>query len=191
MGQCVNTVNGGWWIVVVLLFLSACSDVSHAYGRTLRDWTRHKQAYNLNSLRAESILHAVLLTPAMREARVVREAALRGWSPETVDRILPVAWDASGTNFFVGLYAPKEFQKLALAEEDYWHLELTLPSGEVVEPIGVEEVELSPVDRKLFPFLTQWSRGFFVRFAPTVDQGVLRLSLKGLNARSELAWRVE
>lgn len=182
---------GRWSLVAGVLWCAACSDVSHSYGRVLHDWTRHKQAYNLNSLRAESILHAVWLTSAMREARVVREAALRGWSPEDVDRILPAAWSASGTNFFVGLYAPKEFQKLALAEEDYWHLELVLPSGEVVEPIGVEEVELSPVDRKLFPFLTQWSRGFFVRFAPTVDQGVMRLSLKGLNARSELVWRVE
>lgn len=191
MGKYLKPVNGGWWMVMGLLLLPACSDVSHTYSRVLHDWTRHKQAYNLNSLRAESILHAVLLTPAMREARVVREAALRGWSREAVDRILPPAWDASGTNFFVGLYAPKEFQKLALAEEDYWHLELVLPSGEVVEPVGVEEVELSPVDRKLFPFLTQWSRGYFVRFAPTVDQGVLRLSLKGLNARSELVWRVE
>ncbi|MBI2346841.1 MAG: hypothetical protein HYV03_08235 [Deltaproteobacteria bacterium] len=173
------------------LLAGGCSTGSTTYGRTLRQWTRHQKLYDFNTLSAELIWHATLLTVPLHEARVARESAMRGWSAEEVDRALPWAWSAPGTAFMVGFYAPKEVQSLSLTEDYFWHLTLLLPTGEEVRPLSIEEVPASPLERKLFPYLHRWSRAYFIRFAPALPSGRIALRLRGLSANSTLQWDIE
>lgn len=184
-----------WGLLAVLCGVGLVWPVSSgagalSYKRTLARWTAHAQAFSLDDLRAELIWHTALVTPELRAARVLREADLRGWSPDEVERALPLAWNWPGTTFFIGLYGPKGFERLSLNEENYWHLELAAPDGMVYEPVVIEEFPLTPLERKLFPFLNQWTRAYFVRFAPTLSAGPVELTLKGLNARSTLRWKL-
>ncbi|MBI4367367.1 MAG: hypothetical protein HY543_11160 [Deltaproteobacteria bacterium] len=180
----------GWGLLGAALLcgvFASCVRDSMAYRRALREWTKHHTVYSLNDLRAELIVSATLLTPAFRDARLVFESALRDGEPGE----LPRAWDLSGTSVLIGLYAPKGMERLGQSFDDgYWQLSLTTPDGMVVHPIAVTEVPISPLEQKLFPHFTRWTRAYLVRFAPELGPGKVALTIAGLNARSTLLWNL-
>ncbi len=165
----------------------ACSHVGEAYKHTLRRWHRHAEVFDFNSLRAELMWDAMHITPELRQVRLEREAQLRHISMHATRRYIPSAWNASGTLFFISFFAPRDVKDL-LAEDGYWRLELEDGNGQTYDPLEIAQVPITPMTRKLFPFIHSWAKTYIARF-PVSLPAPLTLTLYGLNATSKLSWQ--
>ncbi|MBI4238141.1 MAG: hypothetical protein HY696_06965 [Deltaproteobacteria bacterium] len=175
----------GWCVVFgVLVALTVCTEAMASYRKTLRQHHRRGEFFNFDSMHSELVWDAVLLTPALREARVEREAALRHLGDDEAVG-LPSEWYSTGTAFYLSVFIPKEAGDLKNGE---WRLELVDDQGRRHAPDSLSELPISGVDRRLFPFITRWSKTYIVRF-PAAVSPPLRLSLYGVLARSTLQWR--
>lgn len=172
------------WIVVGAA--GACSHVGESYKHTLRRWHRHAEVFDFNSLRAELMWDAVLVTDELRDERLNREAQLRHISAEETRRHIPSAWYDTGTLFFINFFAPRDAKDL-LSADGYWHLELRDGAGRVYAAPVIGQIPITPMTRKLFPFIHNWAKTYIARF-PAGAEGPLTLTLYGLNATSKLVW---
>ncbi|MBI2343635.1 MAG: hypothetical protein HYV02_04810 [Deltaproteobacteria bacterium] len=170
----------------LLVSLAHCTEVGSSYKHSLRAWHRHAEVFDVNSLRAELLWDAVHVTPTLRDIRMDREAQLRHTSVNDVRRHIDAAWWWEGTLFYINFFAPRDAKDL-LAPDGYWRLELTDGHGTPYAQGRIVEVPVTPIARKLFPFLTHWSKTYLVVF-PRVGPGPLALTLYGLNATSTLRW---
>lgn len=173
------------FVIIFTMILSGCTQAGNTYRREMQRWSRHAEVFDFNSLRAELMWDAVLLTPSMRVARVEREAQLRHVNLKEAKRYIPDAWDSEGTVFYVNFFAPADSKDL-LASDTYWRIELHDAAGNVYEPTAIKQVPITPIDRKLFQFLNHWSKAYILQFP--VASGALELKAYGLNATSHLVW---
>lgn len=170
--------------LIVLLSLVGCSGYQQTLGRV----TKSGKVYDPGTLSAKVIWKAVLVTDAMREARITREAQLRHVSPEEAARYIPEQWNGQGTVFYVDFYGPKQVNDLD-RPGDYWHFELRDNAGNVYAPRGLMKEDIRPLERKLFPFLSPWSKAYLVWFPEVVGNRVA-LTLYGLGTSSTLKWKL-
>lgn len=171
---------------MVGLAFGGCTHVGESYHHTMRRWHRHAEVFDFNSLRAELMWDAVLVTPDVREERLQREAQLRHISIEETRQYIPSAWNAPGTLFFITFFAPRDAKDL-LASDGYWRLELRDGSGRVYSTPELAQIPITPMTRKLFRFIHPWAKTYVARF-PVTAEGPLTLTLYGLNATSKLVW---
>jgi hypothetical protein len=172
--------------VLCVGMVCGCTKVHSTYSRSLNTLHRHAEVFNFDTLRAELIWDAVLVTPDMREARLHREAELRHVTPRQARERIPPLWWGEGTLFYVNFFAPRDAKDL-LSSDGYWRVELQDASGVRYSPMVIEPVLDTPLGRKLFPFGDSWSKAYLIQFPSSVD-GDLQLTLYGLNATSRLKW---
>lgn len=171
-------------LVGMIVALTVCTEAVASYRSVLRQHHRRGEFFNFDSMHSELVWDAVLLTPSLREARIEREAALRHLGAD--DAVgLPPEWYSAQTAFYLSVFIPKEAGDLKTGE---WRLELVDSQGRRYTPDSLAEVPISGVERRLFPFITRWSKTYVVRFSTTVSPP-LRLSLYGVLARSTLQWK--
>lgn len=175
-----------WLLLGPLLAAVACSASQMHYRATLRDWTRKAEVFDFHSMRAELMWNVVWITPEVREARVLREAELRNVSPSEAAEHLPSDWYGPGTRFYVGFFAPRDMKDLEAAD-GYWRFQLKDANGGSYRATAIARQEITPLDRKLFPFLTYWTKAYIVSF-PEIHGPPAHLTLYGLNAKSTLRW---
>lgn len=176
----------GSLLVICSICLSACMHMDSRYAHKIKTWAKHAEVFNFDSMRAELIWDALLITDDLLMARRVKEADLRHISEQEADKWIPQAWREEGTLFYVNFFAPRDVKDL-LADDSYWRVRLTDASGQEYKPLSIKQVGVSQIDRKLFPFLVKWSKAYVIRF-PSVPQQGMRLKISGLNANSELRW---
>lgn len=89
--------------------------------------------------------------------------------------------------FFVSFYSGnRPFEDLTNARAD-WELRLKM-GGEVYAPLRFEKIKKhSPLDLRFYPYLNQWSHGYYVWF-PRIHDKNFSLSVRSPYARSELHW---
>lgn len=180
MRSCAWLLLGAWLAVV------GCSAAQRQYRSTLREWTRKAEVFDFHSMRAELMWNVVWITPEVREARVLREAELRHVSPSEAAEHLPDDWYGTGTRFYVGFFAPRDMKEIEAAD-GYWRFQLKDANGGTYRALAIARQEITPLDRKLFPFLTYWSKAYVISF-PEINGPPARLTLYGLNAKSTLRW---
>lgn len=173
--------------VVAALCAGAAAQAA-SYASVLRRAERHAQVYDFDLVRADVVWSAAWLTPALRDARVVREAKLRRTDEASVDAALPDAWRTSGSNFFVTLFAPRDAQGDLAAVNALWTLELQDAAGRTSAPTTITAIKPTLLDRKLFPRLTPWSKAYYVHFAASAAPPA-QLTLRGPTIASTLTWK--
>lgn len=72
--------------------------------------------------------------------------------------------EAQGHEFFVAMYTPKDYKHFSLDEATFWKARLHTESGEVLAPISIEFVEVTPYTQVMFPYVTRWSYAYRVVF---------------------------
>ena len=188
MDGAANLKRGGrWGLVLLSVWMLGCTHISAEYRHAVHRWQRHAEVFDFTSFRAELIWDAMLLTPEVQGARLEREAQLRHLSISQTQQYIPAAWNQDGTLFFINFFAPRDAKDL-LSAEGYWHLELRDAAGHTYQASDVAQIPITPMTRKLFPFIHTWAKTYVVRF-PANLQGPLTLTLFGLNATSELVWQ--
>ncbi|MDP2600115.1 MAG: hypothetical protein Q8P84_05195 [Deltaproteobacteria bacterium] len=163
------------------------------YLGSLREWTRHKQWYSPKTMQAEMLWHATYFSPDFR--RMYTKEIIKRKYMDPVEAAQFVAQQereqAASDAFFIGLYTIKAYREFSMGEESFWEAVLIPESGEEIKAIGVEKIDVKPLEKILFPYLGRWSKGYRVRF-PKVDAGqTFTLVLRSVIGTTELKWNLD
>ena len=173
--------------------LLALPILAHAgYGRDLRRVTKTGRVYHMHTWDAELIWNATFFSDKFVKSfekkhekikHLIGEEAAR-FEAEQMDRQL------NGWDFFVGIYTKDRYTKFSHYEDTFWRIELTTGSGQVVKPMLVEKIPVTPYEERMFPYLDRWSNGYRVTF-PKVPLGdEIKLTIKSVVGSSTLEWNV-
>lgn len=160
------------------------------YRSLLRKSTRSKQWYSTQTFQANVIWKATYFSPEFRRAFAKKHAKKNFLGPlESAQYMAKQEEKQSRVDeFFVGLYARKDYRSLALGENSFWEVVLINEKGEAVEPESIEFVEITPYERIMFPYLDRWSQGYRVLFPKTELGSHFKLSLRSVLGESVLKW---
>lgn len=186
---------------VLAALLAGCVHVTNPFparpeegewGRVRARWTRHGELYDRLDTRA--FANAVYLAPEARQARAGRIA---GWRALTVaEREAQLATERTEgeayDDFIVTLFTPERSENDLAEKKSIWRVALVLPDGEVL-PDKVEEVQIDPQVRALYPFVGDFDTVYrlrFVRFPerPPLETRPFTLRIAGPSGRLDLAW---
>ncbi len=162
------------------------------YRSQLRKATEKGSVYNATDWNAELIWHATFFSEDFRKAFEKRHEKLRYLSRPEVDRFVAEQEirQASGWEFFITAYTRKPYSNINNYDDSFWKFYLITESGERVSPTSVDKVQITPYEKKMFPHLDRWSKGYLIVF-PKVDLGdSFELSVESVVGRSTLEFDV-
>ena len=176
--------------LLVLLLLSFGLPIEAGYRSTLNHSTKSKQWFSTENFHANIIWHATYYSPKFRRAHEKRDIQKKYLDPIEAARYIAEQEKQQATydEFFIDLYARKPYEQLTLGKDSFWELVLQTKSGELIKPLSIEFVEITPYEEVMFPYLTRWSKGYRVLF-PKTDLGrSFKLILRSVIGKSELKW---
>lgn len=182
-----------YFILGLFFFLSSAVQAKEAYHRTLQKLTRKDQVYRSQDLKASIIWNATPLTDPLIAAQTHFYAKVYDALPEEKANLHETLLSKRGKEalFFVSFYsAERKFGDLANPKAR-WEVRLKMEEG-VLEPSRIEKIGYpNPVEQIFYPYLTPWSRGYYVWF-PIPSSGLktpFSLSVHGAFASSTLTWK--
>lgn len=188
--------QGGWSRGFVLaavmsgLLLGASPLQAKSYRKELREWSRSKQLFSTTSMDAKIITHATYFSPDFRKAYMkehIKRKYLEGETAEAFREKLE-ARQAKVQEFYVEMYSPKPYRNFSMGKESFWEAVLTTQDGEILKPVSIEEVETTPYQKVMFPYISRWSKTYRVLF-PMRDLGnSFELTLRSVVGQTHLDW---
>lgn len=178
----------GSGLLVVLLFANSayCS-----YNSVRRHVTESARLYNLKQMEAQLIWKATYFSDSFRRAYEKRHIALNHLGPVEAARWIAEQEKQQGLyhEFFIDFYSQKEYRDFSLAATSFWQMVLTTEEGSELQPTKIEEITLTPYERKMFPSLNRWSRGYRVLFPKVTLGKSTTLTLRSVVGKSDLTWK--
>jgi hypothetical protein len=134
------------------------------YQSVLAKYTRTSKHYSFNQLDTDYHWVATYHSPELMNAvdDLLKKYYPDGLSPFALQLREAMA-PKDQTEFFVAVYARSLQLKRMVGKKNLWAVQL-IAGGEILKPVSVEEVELSPMFYQLYPYLTKWHKGFRVIF---------------------------
>lgn len=175
-------------IVVIASLTLAAPTFAASYRSTIRHHHRHGEVFNFTSMRDELVWDGVWLAPAMKVAVEERAAEALHLGIGEALALLPSEWSNGGASFLLSIFVPRDIPAPLVGTKNAWHFELTDANNQHARPLSMEEVAISPLEKKLVPYITPWSRLYFVRFAGDMTPP-FALTAFGVNAQSTLVWK--
>ncbi len=183
----------------ILIFLLAAAGgfgcVAHnknpKYSNTLHHWTRAKESFQKDLHFISVKANATLLSPDMVMAQANEVAQIYASEAEQQKYLDQTLADTHGTiTFFVSFYGyDRKYADLSRVNSS-WKLYLD-NRGVRLEPIKIDKIRyLTPLQRRLYPYVDAWSSFYFVTFAKNgnADYHDLTLSIRGPDGRADLFW---
>ena len=161
------------------------------YRSELNHQTKTGRIYHVHRWDAELIWNATFFDDAFRETFKKQHEKIRHLDPVGTERFEAEQANRhmGGWDFFVSMYTKDEYKEFSNYEDSFWHIELKTGSGEVVEPILVEEIKITPYEERMFPYIDRWSSGYRVTF-PKVELGdKIELTISSVAGISTLKWK--
>jgi hypothetical protein len=151
--------------------------------------TRHATIYDGLGLNAQ--VSAVYLSPAVREAKVARQAAWFGMTEAEREAQLVRERDEAirYDDFLVALFTPDRHANDLDVKASSWSLGLELGEGEALRPEYVTSVRVDPTLRALFPSVGDFDAVYRVRFervTPPLAGRPFALRLAGAQGGADL-----
>jgi hypothetical protein len=177
-------------IVVVLVMVSSSASAS-GYKSKLVKWTKSNRSYSLKNMDANLIWHATYFSDEFREAQVKYHIKKNHLTLCEADdwREAQKNEQQEKISFFVGFYTKKDYKEFTSDDDSFWHVKLVAENGEIIEPISVAQVPITPYEEMMYPYLNRWSKGYLVTF-PKADVGKkFKLSLQSIIESSTLSWK--
>ena len=176
------------------LFLALSLNVQAAsYKSILKKITRKDQVYQKQDLKANIIWNVSPLTDELIAAQTNRYA--KAYDPQPAEKAKfqsdLLAKRGGESLFFVSFYSgDRKYGDLSNPKAK-WELRFE-SQGEALAPSRIEKINSpNPVELMLYPYLTPWSRGYYVWFP--IDSSRLTspflVSLHGATASSTLDWK--
>lgn len=176
-------------VVVCFLLIIGVAEAA-SYRSVLKRWTREGRDYSFDNLEMRLHWHVTYLSPEFREARREKLASDYEWSHEEQTRYdsQEMRETTREDQFFVAIYAGSNAWPEIGKDTGKWRIVLET-GGKRVEPLGLERVSLSEVERGLYPYTDRWSKGFLLRFPKSIKEGeAFSLKMLGVPANSILTW---
>lgn len=181
-------------IIISLISVHAAQGSTDTYKKSLKKWTRGDQVYRAEDLQAIVQWNATLLDDSMLQAQATHYAKAYEISEAEKKQKLEERKKKKGNEVlvFVSFYSgDRHFDDLT-DERAKWDLRL-MAGGVTFRPTRIEKISKrpTPLDVFYFPYLNEWSRGYYVWFSPEAlfYPRPWILSVHGPNAKSELTWK--
>lgn len=177
-----------WIIVATLVSATAVAGdaaLTHSqYLKILRPQIKRNQVFSFETFQADLIWGMLYLTPEVRDAIWSRETWITE-KPAEIDSVIIPANKVRGTQFVIGMYAPKGAEVFDLTPETFWTLKLDQNGGEYT-PVSIEPLPNSPLIKRLIPFTHHWAKLYLVTFAGDF-QAPFTLRMVGALAKGVIA----
>lgn len=177
-------------VLATLLVLSV--PALAAYRAELRLASHNGRLFNFETWDAEIIWHATFFSDNFRRAFKERHISINHLDDAEADSFLAdeARRQARGWDFFIVMYAKKEYKPFTIETDSFWKMRLTTSSGEIVKPESVDAIPNSPYVKAMYSHLNRWSKCYRVTF-PKVDLGdSFELTMESVVGASTLKWRV-
>lgn len=180
-------------LLVCLSFSSALAGSSD-YKKILKKWTRSDEVYRAENLKMTIQWHATLLVDSVLSSQAAHYAKVYQISEAEKNQKLAQLKKRKGKEFlaFVSFYSGEQPFDDLTDEKAKWDLRLSA-GGVTFRPTRIEKISKrpTPLDTFYFPYLHNWSRGYYVWFSPEVQFYTKPwvLSVHGPKSKSELIWK--
>lgn len=192
----IRSVQWMIWKGLLLLTLLGTHDAyaGSAYKSDLKHATRGDKVYVVkDQLKAAIIWKATLLDQRMLEAQAIEQSRvyqLRDLEQEKILGELKARQD-DRVLLFVSFYSSdRKFADLT-DEKAAWRLTLNAGGREFTPEKIEKNGRTTPLDRLFYPYLDNWSEGYYVWFSGEAAryQRPWKLSVHGPQAHSTLGWK--
>jgi len=187
-------------LILVFLFVGLTSsyadkhkkeDVRETYLWQLRRVTHRGQTFDVETWDARVIWFATFFDDGFRRSFDEKHIKINHLDPAESEKWLEderyrqnKQWE-----FFISLYTKKDYKKFSMDPDSFWKIYLTTENGEVVRPISIEQVPVTPYERIMFRRINRWSKTYRVAF-PKVELGKnIQVTLQSVVGQSYIEWR--
>lgn len=152
-------------------------------------WTKSDRSYELNTLEANLIWTAMMLTNEMLDAQVkyLEKKHIR----DEIGLLKREEELSNSIAFAVDLYSVESLRGFSTNQDSTWKIYLIGANGEETPPINIQPITVTATHRALYPDMTKWSKLFLVEF-PKIDLGKKpELTIRSIAAESTLKWKMK
>ena len=178
--------------LMFFLFVSATADAG--YARQLSRATESGKIYRIENMDATLMWHVTFFSDDFRNAFEKKHLKLHRGLDETEKELFISKQNEQQEKyweFFVGLYTKEDYKYFSDGSGSFWKVYITTQNGERVEPISISQVNITPYERQIFPYLHRWSRAYRLLF-PKVDLGdKFKLTATSVMGTSVLNWKIK
>ncbi|MFA4971625.1 MAG: hypothetical protein WC683_03360 [bacterium] len=177
--------------IALVLFLAPSASQA-GYRWDLNKMTKTGRIYHTSAWDAELIWHATFFDDAFREVFKKQHRKIKHLDPIDAERFEMEQGQrhGEGWDFFVSMYTKDEYKDFSTYEDSFWRIELKTGDGEVVKPMLVEKLQITPYERKMFPYLDRWSRGYRVTFPKVPLGNEIELTIMSVVGASTVKWNI-
>jgi len=181
---------------LIIAFLTIAVPRSYAavdtYTWELRKNSHRGQAYDAETWDAKVIWFATFFSDDFRRSFDKKHAKINHMGPLESAKWFEEEQYRQGKQweFFVSFYTKKDYKKFSLDPDSFWKIFMTTGQGEVVHPIAVEQISITPYEKIMFHHINRWSKAYRVIF-PKVEIGnLIQLTLQSIVGQSNLVWNL-
>ena len=174
--------------LLIGMFVFGCAHSS--YNGERRHWTKNDRLFNGKQLEAQLIWRGTYFSDHFRRAYEKRHIELNHLNASEA-----AAWRADQKKtsdkyheFFINFYTQREYHEFSLNPDTFWKLVLIAGDGKEIFPVAIDEMDVNPYYRKMFPELNHWSHGYRVLFPKKEIGSNFSLALRSVLGESVLHW---
>lgn len=178
---------------IIALACLFCAEAFAGYGTDLSRATKNHRIFDFVSWDARLIMHATFFSDSFRQSYEQRFAERNHFDALEEARFVEEQdrRQANGWEFFVTFYTKKEYKKFSIEPDSFWKMRMTTASGEVVKPIEIEQLPVTPYEQVMFKHLNRWSKAYRVTF-PKVSLGdKFDLTIQSVVGESTMKWKLK
>lgn len=177
------------------VLLSFCFAVTTAEARSyhgeVRHWTRSRQMFSNTDMTLQARIHATYFSPELRQKYIQKHIQKKYLEPVEAARYTAEQQQMQDRyhEFFVGLYTPKPYIPFEMGKGSFWEMVLVTADGEMVRPVGIEQIDKTPYEHNMFPYLDRWNKAYRVLY-PKAELGEsFSLTLRSVVGATDLKWK--
>ena len=179
-------------IFFLIPFLLGPADLAagRGYKSVLKKWSRHDKVYTFDNLEMKLAWEATYFSDDFQKVYWEKIARWKGWLGEEGEKKIREEQKqfASHDLFFVAVYAGSSAEP-GFGDVGQWRIALET-GGKRVESARWERAKITPLEKRLFPYLNKWSKGYWVYFPKVIRENQpFSLKMLGMPIQSELAFK--
>ncbi|MFH1654186.1 MAG: hypothetical protein ABIE74_09045 [Pseudomonadota bacterium] len=182
----------GFSLLFSFLLLSQAAEAK-SYKTKLRSVTKSSELYDLQTWDAKILWHSTIFTGDFRDAYDKEYIKLNYLAGEEKQRWLAKQLDQQKHlwEVLVSFYTKRDYKQFSLGADTFWKIFLTGASGEMIVPITIEEVPVTPLIKVMFPHVSRWSKVYRVLFSK-VDLGAKPvLTMRSVVGETKVKWKLK
>lgn len=180
-------------VIAVLVMMFAANNLfAAAYFTEVTAATKNARLFNFDTWDANIIWHATFFSDRFRGVFDKRYIEKNHLDDSDADGYLfeQGRRQAAGWDFFITMFTKKDYKKFTMDSDTFWKIHLTTETGEVLRPVEIEQVNITPYEKVMYPHIMRWSKAYRVTFPKTNLGNEFSLRMESVIGESSVKWRV-